>query len=257
MLRDDPRQRLDASGVCSRFKKILEESKAKTLTPIPASIMSALLEIDEEAPSKLQYSSEVKQQIEALETAHDRKSRKSIVLNPPLKRTAQRSEYLKAALSSASSKGNAPVPAVETHQVTKDRLFHHPPFRKEPAIQNVPPPAADHTNTATDLSMQRQGRPRENTIPRPHKPQDVFKARKQIEQMRKRSFGNPIPKKEDPILSKYISERDIVSMEICWSSRPNRVGTDLSGRQRGNNEKSLGARRISVADNCDEDCRSR
>ena len=214
MLRAEPHERVSADGLSDEFGEILQRCKERKPDPIPESIMSALLEINEEAPVRAEESSvmQQQQQVDALDTSSDRKTRKTRALNIPLKRTARRSEYLKSALSIDT----------KTEKTAEENIL---PKRNKSIKFDDRPPGTIRQMSAGEF--QRLGEHRSHYDPRheptrlelitqhsfekPHESQDVYEAREAMRRRRKRSLRNPLGKRKDEVLSRYLKNRDIVS----------------------------------------------
>ena len=214
LLRPD-HDRMSAMELRRSLKEIMIHAKSQTTDTISPNIMKALQEINEEA-SPIWQNSSAWQQLKYLDQAEDRKARKSIVMGFPLKRTAQRSEYLKSALSDEyrqfeSIRKSNPSPVYPDIKTAKSRTPTSTDMGYSAASQNPNTTQIMHRasgsvhsvalSVATNPTFQRQG-----SVNRPHKPQDVFQAHKNIE------TGKPWKKwrREDEILEKYIVYRDIV-----------------------------------------------
>ena len=225
MLLGDSRQRSKAEDICKDLKQILSENRAKPKRPMPESIMKALLEVDEEAPSKSagMMSSQVStSRRESLNIPQDRKTRKSKLLDQPLMKTTHRSERLKSALSARTAEpeikpsfyetpteeivsvprqaSGVPDPSslqekIVVRQDSEDTHFVQ--HRKSGHVHSFTP--VSPTSTRPKLT----GKSRRSTF------QNVFQARQEVERREKHNYLRKTRK--DQLLTKHFGNRDIVS----------------------------------------------
>jgi hypothetical protein len=226
MLLGDSRKRSKAKDICVELKQILNQVQAQPRRQIPESIMKALLEVDEEAPSKgarLIPSNTSTSAGKSLGVPQDRKARKSKLLDLPLMKTTHRSEYLKSALS------------VQSIEPEVRQALHESPTKEEGPVQlpasRVPDPRSfsqgppgehNHSNdeqapgdggvgtiySAASISSL----PNRPSLPRRSRTsisQDVFQAREEVERREKGNFLRATRK--DKLLTRHFSNRDIVS----------------------------------------------
>ena len=226
MLLGNVLERLSAKDICLQLRQISAQTQQHHRMQIPESIMEALLEVDEEAPSKFldtvtfRAASELGQ---SLTVAEERRARKSKLQGFPLMKTTHRSEYLKSALAAQNAES-------EISETTYDNLSRVSQLRLERTLPYDPrhgPLAPDqfHTpkhpgniqafynnrpysgspGTSTTLASFPHLKPRKSTA---NAFQNVFQAREAIEK-RKHNLLRKKPK--DELLSRYFCNRDIVS----------------------------------------------
>lgn len=224
MLLGDSRQRSKAKDICKDLKQILSENRAKPKRPIPENIMKALLEVDEEAPSKgagMMSSQVSTSRRESLTIPQDRKARKSKLLDQPLRKTTHRSERLKSALSARTAEPEIKpslyaTPTKETDSVQRQASGVPDPFLQEkivirqesedtPFVQHR---KSGHVHSFTPISPT-STRPKLTAMSRRSTFQNVFQARQEVERREKHNYLRKTRK--DQLLSKHFGNRDIVS----------------------------------------------
>lgn len=219
-------QRASAQQLRAELRSIMNSSRPPPSDSISSDIMRALHEINEEAPSTFKKS-DGWLQLGKLEAAEDRKARKSIVMGIPMKRTAQRSEYLKSALSIEIPRSGAeeiPKISVTPREGPPSGLFAEqtgsvvatPPVSTGPSARQARTRTLDSVRSIPDSAVLNPNLQREGSVDRPHEPQDVFQA---LKTMRPQSALRLTRKRRDVILSQYIRNRDIVRF-FSLSARP-------------------------------------
>ena len=223
MLLDNAAKRLNAKDICAELKKITDQSQQEPRELMPESIMAALLEVDEQAPSQSAEIASHEVPSRSPTDSDNRKARKSKLLDRPLMKTTHRSEYLKSALAAQNpepdSSGSPYNRAVETGQARHDSPLNLSPSRhfqdlpqmsdlripQSNLLQQVP---SDHRTTSdrsipTALSRAKQPKTTKMT-------QNVFQAREEIEKRKKGDLWRRSGK--DKLLTRHFTNRDIVSL---------------------------------------------
>jgi hypothetical protein len=225
MLLGDSRERSKAKDVCTELKQILIQNQGRPRRQMPESIMKALLEVDEEAPSKgagLIASAATPDMGQSLGIPQDRKTRKSKLLDLPLMKTTHRSEYLKSALSVQSVEQELRPPIQDSSaredapwQLSAPPDTERPPYASDPPGQCTPSQDApflqndgtSHIHSAASIpsppARPKAKRSRTSTC------QDVFQAREEVEKRERRNLLRTTRK--DELLTRHFRDRDIVS----------------------------------------------
>jgi hypothetical protein len=212
MLLGSPEKRATAKELCTKLKKISDEIPHDVQTEIPSSIIQILLEVDEEAPAKVQSlpSETAPGRANALTTFQDRRDRKSRYLTAPLMKTPFRSEHFKSELAVRGSQSN--VSEINARQDFHQRQESFSP----PAGTQIPLEHRDSRNPETPPRLHRPQSdfigsrpifsPRKTTKTGP--PQNIWQAREEIEIREK---GNILHRtRKDKLLDQHFEDRDIV-----------------------------------------------
>jgi hypothetical protein len=228
MLKGVAEERIEAKALCTRLQDILiryqnpEQPHPKLL----GSIMQALLQVDEEAPSRPATSKPQPTTRLVAPASQGRKSSKSNQLDIPLMKTTHRSEYLKSALRTEGI-------AIEV-DVVRNESNTDQPFTLRASQQSQDPQApfdarslgahqkkdlaapthtiASHhrTNTVT-LHQSATGVTASGQASGKRKHQDVFQTRDEIQKNKSKILGRT---RKDEFLKGYFTNRDIVSFSF-------------------------------------------
>ena len=199
--------RINAENLCTALNRILASNQAETKPSIPKTIMEALLEVDEEAPSSIIPSGSLSttNTIQFVTNSHNHKTRKSKLPGLPLMKTTHRSEYLKSALAQISEP-NPPSPfhiyPIETLPVRSEFSGLHvssPEFPEWRQSKEIGQPGASRMSVSTFAKP-----PGKSTITS----QNVFQAREEIEKRQNKGFIGKTRK--DDLLTRHFGNRDIV-----------------------------------------------
>ncbi|KAI9776787.1 MAG: hypothetical protein M1816_005081 [Peltula sp. TS41687] len=228
MLLGVAKERITAKDLCTELRRIAEHNQAEPRDAIPESIMAALLEVDEEAPSKPVESISIEATPDIGQSgivSQDRKARKSKLSGLPLMKTTHRSEYLKSALAAHHVERETPV--VPFHNRSEDPIPTGVQGSLDSVVRSSPPrqistptrsenAGVSHRNgfhqIPSDTSIPRV--PIRQKISRGHAPQNVFQARQEIERRqeidrRGKFITLSRQPKKDQLLTRFFGNRDI------------------------------------------------
>lgn len=205
MLLGSATERINAKDMCAELKQLLSQTQQSP--DLPESIMEALREVDDEAPSTSlisTFSKTIQEKDQSLIISSDRKARKSKLLDLPLMKTTHRSENFKS------------VRAPSYFELESSELPHiRPPI--ESLLQIQPQSCESQSGTAIQTENDSYGRlsspPITSRSGRPtgsrRDSQNVFQAREAIENREKHNLLKRTRK--DALLTRYFGSRDIVS----------------------------------------------
>ena len=224
MLKGAAEARIEAKDLCLRLQDILTRYREQPRQELLPSIAQALLQVDDEAPSRPAASR--KQPANAAgglfaPISEGRKAGKSNQLELPLMKTTHRSEYLRSALGIAPevdiAQGKSNVergssltekdPSQDLH-AQGHRIAHAMHTKKESIDSANGYPYQHRTNTLT-IARTASAPPSGQ-----RKPQNVWQARDDIRKGKSKWFGR-IGK--DDFLTGFFDNRDIVCSPILFS----------------------------------------
>jgi hypothetical protein len=232
MLKGNAEERIEAKELCTKLKDILTQYQNPEL-PRPkllGSIMQALLQVDEEAPtrpvaSRKQVAQTPRDSVAAV--FRGQKAGKSNQLDLPLMKTTHRSEYLRSALRTegiepedASSRNDSKIdqrPFLRTsHQLqgtqAQGKEATQGTYKEKESIES----ANGHAyHRRTDTLTTNRSVTGSAALVEQHKPQNVWQARDDIRHNKSRWTGR-IGK--DDFLTGYFDNRDIVCFQIAFAN---------------------------------------
>jgi hypothetical protein len=232
MLKGKAEERIEAKGLCTKLKDILTryQTPERPRPKLLGSIMQALLQVDEEAPTRPAASRKQVAQTPLNPTAAaspGQKAGKSNQLDLPLMKTTHRSEYLRSALRTEGIEPEA-ASARDDSNFDKRRLLTAPhqlqgtPTQGSNTIQKTdkkkdPMESANgHANhRRTDSVTTNQSMAGSAATAEQHRRQNVWQARDDIRHNRSRWTGR-IGK--DDFLTGYFNNRDIVCFQLASAS---------------------------------------
>ncbi|KAH0565999.1 hypothetical protein GP486_000610 [Trichoglossum hirsutum] len=224
MLRGGPEKRIPAMELCKELEQISARCKADSRITVPTSIMEALIEVNDEAPSKASDSTPsdaTPQQGRSQVVSHERKVTKS----KPFMKTTHRSEYLKQNLSD-SRPSDGYSESYGYRGPPTEALPSHPPIAGELRIYSAAHQTSDlsgredhvHQDVLNSRTPPHAIRPA--PFGKPQKIQTVFQARAE----RKRQGGGSRissllslagwKEKKDYLLTKHFNNRDIFLLAL-------------------------------------------
>jgi hypothetical protein len=239
MLRGNSKDRIEAKALYAKLNEIPNGSRPGPTVPLSETIIEALLEVDEEAPSEPTGLKPLSRGMSLAapqdrtpqdRTPQDRVARKSKLFSTSLMKTAHRSEILKSALVAHSIMPRAPETIYESPTEEAPPLPVRPPLwgvetGGRVLDQDIPisyishnhsqsnerfTPPATLTRPITGLSISNiSTNAPHNLTPDQHKPQNVFQVRADIERRQKSSLLRRAP--VDDYLGRFFGDRDIVS----------------------------------------------
>jgi hypothetical protein len=215
MLLGEPKDRMTSKDICTELRNIISQNQVQR-EKVPENVMAALLEVDEEAPSKAVDSAALREALgqgQSLIIPQDRKARKSKLLGLPLMKTAHRSKILKSELSEISVRPSMERPASRNSgsESSPTRELFNPvsiaPDAPNTSIHQLPTNQSTTSATARHTSSRKHKR----TVSQRTLSQNVFQAREDIEKREKHNYLKRTRK--DELLTKHFGggNRDIVS----------------------------------------------
>jgi hypothetical protein len=237
MLRGNAKERIEASKLCEEMEQILSKSHEATQDSLPESLKEALIQMNEDA---LSQSSQSKthptpaSDLLGLNAFQDRKTRKSKLLDIPVRATSHRSEALKPELGSLAQSARYPVasPTDMNKKIPVSTDFSTPPTSGYRGGGNVnessrPPdqqlsPLRDQHSLDEKSALQKIGTSLSSIVPSANQTaasqygiQNVWQARLDIERRKRDSLFGRTGK--DKLLTQHFGDRDIVSC-LPWCS---------------------------------------
>ena len=219
MLLGTAQERIKAKDLCAELERITLASEAESRHDFPENVKGVLLEVDDTAPHKFEYpSSETIVGIGPSGTnQQDRPTRKSILLDRPLMKTAHRSEYHKSMLNTSKNRTLKadPVPELPANNsalLQPRYMAAHvsPPIAPHSTLDSIRElPAPSRTSTLQSLQLRNHRRSKS----RVHVPQTIAQVQEEQKQHKssliERTFDS---RRKDVFLTEFYDNRDIVSI---------------------------------------------